>query len=64
MVKVSKSKSINRYKESKNILKIQQKAIVLFLVKREYFLRHPVAKCQLIQSDSALNVSKVVKEQQ
>ena len=41
-VEVSKSESTNKYSKSKNIQKIKQKAIVWLLVKREYFLCHPV----------------------
>ena len=39
---MSKSKSMNKYLESKNFQAIKQKAIFRLFVKTEYFLGHPV----------------------
>ena len=44
VAEVSKSKSVNKYLESENTQTIEQKAIVWWFVKQEYFLGHPLVQ--------------------
>ena len=48
MVEVSRSKSINKYLESKSIQTIKQKTIALCIVKRDYFSGTPCMVCDYI----------------